>query len=390
MKKLTRKLGKLMGLSLLVMGTITGCGASTTDTFKEQFNAGSYTECLSLYSNKIQGNEEAEKVIQDYLWNIATETLKEYREDSNYLGSVSERKLDTIGTYVTENTVDLEKVIAEYENLKVSREAYIDGKEALTNEDYQQAHKLFQEVDTTDTLFADAQELKNQANTKWKAKIFTDVDAHIQNKDYDAALSVLNKQTYWLEKDQDYIDTVAKVKALQQEEIARQEEEKRKEEEAKKAAMQQALNRMSISRDDFADITWYYDPSTPRYTNQNSFHIYAGESDTISWLRLCIQYYADSWLFIQSYSIKVDGVTYTITPEKYGDVQRDNGGGMIWEWYDISPSAEQIEMLRAIANSNEAIIRFNGRQYYDDRTITASEKQAIKNVLNAYDALRFL
>jgi len=39
------------------------------------------------------------------------------------------------------------------------------------------------------------------------------------------------------------------------------------------------------------------------------------------------------------------------------------------------------------AESKHAVIRYNGSQYYRDRTITAAEKKAIQNVLLAYESL---
>lgn len=59
----------------------------------------------------------------------------------------------------------------------------------------------------------------------------------------------------------------------------------------------------------------------------------------------------------------------------------------IWEWYDENLTDADLQMIRAIIASKEAVIRFNGRQYRKDRTITASQKAALQNVLDAYKAL---
>jgi hypothetical protein len=44
-------------------------------------------------------------------------------------------------------------------------------------------------------------------------------------------------------------------------------------------------------------------------------------------------------------------------------------------------------LIRRIAMSNEAVIRFHGDQYRYDYTVTAAEKQALRNVLRAYEVL---
>ena len=146
--------------------------------------------------------------------------------------------------------------------------------------------------------------------------------------------------------------------------------------------------------DDLEGITWYYDKTSPRYTNSNGFYLYIGDSGhKASWLRLRIQYKGDNWLFISKYIIYVDGVEYrTINPE-YGDVKRDNGYGGVWEWTDIlltTYSEETIgdfSVLRAIFRGKDVKVRFVGQKYVQTITITNEQKKAINNVLEAYKAL---
>lgn len=44
-------------------------------------------------------------------------------------------------------------------------------------------------------------------------------------------------------------------------------------------------------------------------------------------------------------------------------------------------------MIEAIIASKDATIRFVGQQYRDDKKITASQKAALRRVLDAYKAL---
>ena len=44
-------------------------------------------------------------------------------------------------------------------------------------------------------------------------------------------------------------------------------------------------------------------------------------------------------------------------------------------------------MLWAIANSTETIIRFEGDDYYRDFTVTAKDKDSIRQMLTIYESL---
>lgn len=142
---------------------------------------------------------------------------------------------------------------------------------------------------------------------------------------------------------------------------------------------QVALSRLSKRYDKFQDVTWYSSPSSPRYRNYNAFYLYFGISDNSKLpLRLVVQYENEDWLFIQSATVNVDGENYSIS----GDWERDNDS-RIWEWID--ETLDDRAMIEAIINSKSAVIRFDGRQYYDNRTISAAQKKSLRDVLLAYD-----
>jgi TFIIF-interacting CTD phosphatase-like protein len=109
------------------------------------------------------------------------------------------------------------------------------------------------------------------------------------------------------------------------------------------------------------------------------------EENSKPWLRFRIQYKGDDWLFIENYNIKTDNDTYTFTPTKR--VERDNGSGDIWEWCDESLNSRTYTMIQDVIKSKSVKIRHNGRQYYKDRRVSSREKAALKNVLDAYEAL---
>lgn len=173
---------------------------------------------------------------------------------------------------------------------------------------------------------------------------------------------------------------------------AREEEERRRREAAEREERRRreaAVANLRKKYDKVREVTWYHDRSTPEGHHSGSrVYLYMGQRDGGDpWLRFVIRYTGSDWLFIENYIFKIDGKTYTINT-RYGEVERDNGYTTIWEWYDTNAGTKELEIARAIADSKEAIIRYEGRQYYHDRTITAEEKRAIRNILTAYETLK--
>ena len=61
----------------------------------------------------------------------------------------------------------------------------------------------------------------------------------------------------------------------------------------------------------------------------------------------------------------------------------------VWEYVNTADVTEDdIEMFWAIANSEKTIVRFEGDEYYSDFTVSQADKDAIREVLTAYEALQ--
>jgi len=95
-----------------------------------------------------------------------------------------------------------------------------------------------------------------------------------------------------------------------------------------------------------------------------------------------LRYYADDWLFIQSLFIIVDGDRYDFNQMSF---KRDYSDGYIWEWSDNPVKKKELLLLKHIANSKSATIRFQGRKNHKDHTVSKDEKRAIKHILNAFE-----
>jgi hypothetical protein len=230
--------------------------------------------------------------------------------------------------------------------------------------------------------------LSSKDYIKAKSELQTLLDKHSGSQQAAEAKQLLTVVENGI-KEQKLADEKAEVEKEKVEKEQKLEVEKAKaeKEKAEKERLANATKKLRTKYDDVKGITWYYDKSAPQYTNCNSFHIYMGtQKNSTPWLRFRIQYTADDWLFIQSYIIKTDNSSYTISTS-YGDVEQDNGSGGIWEWLDVSMDNEKYNIIKDIISSKTVKLRYEGQQYYKDRIITYSEKIGLKNVLDAYEAL---
>ncbi|MEY8800204.1 hypothetical protein AB9K35_07800 [Leisingera sp. XS_AS12] len=142
----------------------------------------------------------------------------------------------------------------------------------------------------------------------------------------------------------------------------------------KRAAIAKRLRRET---DEFNGTTWLTHPNEPRYMDTRShLSVYAGEKDGKVWLRMRLVYTADTWLFVKSAMFNIDG---RIVPLVDAEWKRDNDSE-IWEWVDVIIDDDRRNLLELIANSKKTVVRFEGRQYYDNVTIREKDKQIIRDM----------
>lgn len=160
----------------------------------------------------------------------------------------------------------------------------------------------------------------------------------------------------------------------------------------KKAQAEQVLAGMTKEEDKVQGLSFYYPAGWKFYSDgswvadQSCFiRPYLGSDGKNCWIRVIYNYTGDDWVFFQKLTIVADGQKFYKTFSYY-DVVRDNGGGTVWEYMDDDGSSD-IDMLTAVANSSETIIRFEGREYAYDYTVKASDKQIISQALQAYQLL---
>ncbi len=150
-----------------------------------------------------------------------------------------------------------------------------------------------------------------------------------------------------------------------------------------------ALKGLRANKDEMRDITFYEHPATPKYRNANSIHFYFGKSKDgrFADMRFVMQYYADDWLFIQKAWAKADGATIELpSAKKFSGWERDNSGGRIWEWSDVSLSQpSEIAALRQMVTAKSVTVRYEGRQYYKDVKLTEKQLKAMRDMIAAYE-----
>ena len=222
-------------------------------------------------------------------------------------------------------------------------------------------------------------------------KIVNSVSEAISQKKYQVALSEVNK--YLAAQDEELnnlysnaktsLYNINKAENEAKEKVQKEAERIKKQQENKRLST--ALQKMTKDTDKIEGVVWYRDKSSPTYNNQNGFFLYIGKSITGGkpWLRFRVQYHAEDWLFIESFIVMADNQKFERNRLRF---ERDNDS-KIWEWYDSTVTEADLHMIRTIIASKNSVIRFNGRQYRKDKPITSSQKQALRNVLDAYKVL---
>lgn len=137
---------------------------------------------------------------------------------------------------------------------------------------------------------------------------------------------------------------------------------------------------------EFDGSSWYRHPNSPRYQDSRPYlTLYILETGTGKRsLEFFINYTGDSWLFVNSAKLNIDGEFISLPRSSWS---RDNDSD-IWEWTGYNATPQLIEIAKRIANSKRAVIRFNGQDFYDDYVIPRKDKTVIQEVLMAWEVMR--
>jgi hypothetical protein len=172
---------------------------------------------------------------------------------------------------------------------------------------------------------------------------------------------------------------------IDEEALRRYYAERSAENETNKVLLSNKLSTLRQVYDQVEDLAFYSDWSSPQYSNINGFFLSLGYSGKMNLynLFLRIQYTGEDWLFIDGYTISIDGKNYYYK-DLYFDVKRDNNT-KVWEVYSRPVNDADIKILKEIINSTQTIIRCQGKDGRYDMILTYDQKMALKNVLDCYE-----
>ena len=147
-----------------------------------------------------------------------------------------------------------------------------------------------------------------------------------------------------------------------------------------------ALKRTYLKGDEVQRTKFRMANIQSKTTPKNLIVPYLGYSGDTPYIRFRIMFYGDNgWLFFKKAIFRVDDSLFEYS-FKYDDINRQViYASEVIETLDIDPSTEQLDMLRKIVKSNKTILRLQGDDYVEDRTIGDKEKQAINDILIIYD-----
>jgi tetratricopeptide (TPR) repeat protein len=274
---------------------------------------------------------------------------------------------------------DLNNEIA---SLIKSRQDFNTAEKYFSQGNYSSAIAYYKRVIDTDTFrFGKSQSKISQSSELAIASAIDKALALKSKRNYSDALDVLDEVTSFAQGSAEFNALKDELRPLAAEQL-------RKEEAAKNAKYLSALRSMRTQKDSFNGITFYTDRTTPYYADNSKFYLYIGQrAGSEPYLRMEVRYSDDDWLFVKYAEIKIDGSVYDFDISS-SEWETDNGSGDIWEWADVSPTSDHLDIINKVIKSKSAVIRFTGSQYYDDRTISLTQKRAFVNVLNAYEALK--
>ena len=139
----------------------------------------------------------------------------------------------------------------------------------------------------------------------------------------------------------------------------------------------------NVKTDEFEGVSWVKPNSAPDTHRKNWVYMYfMTKNGKPSNLRLVIQYYASDWLFIKNVKFLINEQTYDFNLK----FDRDNSGGMIWEWADVSANNDAFNLLLSL--NNDIKMRLEGKTYHDDRTLSKKEVDAIHQTIDYYTTLK--
>jgi len=119
-----------------------------------------------------------------------------------------------------------------------------------------------------------------------------------------------------------------------------------------------SIAKLRTNTDKIEGITWYHHPYDLSARKEAGVEFYIGrKGQGQPWLRMKAEYVSQfGWMFAESVTAWHDGIKETLIS---GNFERKSSS-IVQEWLDVTPTELQIEIMRSMAEADEAILRFNG------------------------------
>ena len=351
----------LLGLSLALMFSLAACGKSEAATAVD--------EQIAAIGEVTLESEAAITEAEEAVDALAAED----REQLENVGQLEQARADYEALVLAAEAAEVEEAIAAIGTVTLDSADAIDAARALydgSDADVQGAVGNLADLEAAETALSDLRveevvgliDAIGTVTLESAGAVDAAQDAFDALSDADAA-KVSNADVLTAAAEQ--------LKALRQEQA------------------QALLANMRVEKDEVRGLTFYYSKTQPYYADVRCYVLpYIGQDDTHTWL--CAQYHYmdyDNWVFWTKITFAVDDERY-YKYYNYFDVIRDNDTE-VWEYVNTADVTEDdIEMFWAIANSEKTIVRFEGDEYYSDFTVSQADKDAIREVLTAYEALQ--
>lgn len=148
---------------------------------------------------------------------------------------------------------------------------------------------------------------------------------------------------------------------------------------------QAILKEVLRTKDQITGTIWLKPPWADKYENQ--IYLYIGLSELkIPLLRLKIESKSKELLGIKNYIFRIDDVVATIEPTKI--IESDYVVDNYWESFDEELAEPNLQVIQKVAKGSNVLMRYNGRQDTQDRSVSQLERDSLAEMLLAYRYLR--
>ena len=147
-----------------------------------------------------------------------------------------------------------------------------------------------------------------------------------------------------------------------------------------------------LTKIDYVDrVRWHHHRSSDIYGYGNlPLDIYIGQSiddPEHVWLRLRIRWAGIKWIFLDGVTVTTDGVRHDLNNLRFKRDIPSRTSSLVVESVDVPVGAKHREIIRAVIDSDVAVLRLRGSRGVKDYTLSDGDRVAFQDVLTAHDML---